>query len=53
MEALSVDGGNPTARRKGAVFDQRNTWVYFLPAIAAWIVAVAFLVLWQLGRCRR
>jgi uncharacterized membrane protein YdbT with pleckstrin-like domain len=23
-------------------------WVYFLPAIAAWIVAIAFLVLWRL-----
>ena len=30
------------------LYSTNEHWVYFLPAIAAWIVAVAFLVLWRL-----
>ena len=28
------------------LYSTNEHWMYFLPAIAAWIVAVAFLVLW-------
>jgi uncharacterized membrane protein YdbT with pleckstrin-like domain len=30
------------------LYSTNEHWVYFLPAIAAWIVAIAFLVLWRL-----
>jgi uncharacterized membrane protein YdbT with pleckstrin-like domain len=29
------------------LYSTNEHWVYFLPAIAAWIAAVAFLVLWR------
>ena len=29
------------------LYSTNEHWMYFLPAIAAWIVAVAFLVLWR------
>src|SRR6476660_10421627 len=28
-------------------YSTNERWMFFLPAIAAWIVAVAFLVLWR------
>jgi hypothetical protein len=30
------------------LYSTNEHWIYFLPAIAAWIVAIAFLVLWRL-----
>ena len=30
------------------LYSTNEHWMFFLPAIAAWIVAVAFLVLWRL-----
>src|SRR6476469_3543640 len=30
------------------LYSTNEHWMYFLPAIAAWIVVVAFLVLWRL-----
>jgi len=30
------------------LYSTNEHWVYFLPAIAAWIGAIAFLVLWRL-----
>ena len=31
------------------LYSTNEHWMFFLPAIAAWIVAVAFLVLWRLA----
>ena len=31
------------------LYSTNEHWMFFLPAIAAWIVAVAFLVLWRLS----
>ena len=31
------------------LYSTNEHWVYFLPAIGAWIAAVAFLVLWRLA----
>jgi uncharacterized membrane protein YdbT with pleckstrin-like domain len=30
------------------LYSTNEHWMYFLPAIAAWVVVVAFLVLWRL-----
>ena len=30
------------------LYSTNEHWMYFLPAIAGWIIAVAFLVLWRL-----
>ena len=55
-----LGGGLIQGRRMGRYIDEilqpgervlystNEHWMFFLPAIAAWIVAVAFLVLWRL-----
>jgi hypothetical protein len=60
LNGANCRGGLIQGRRMGRYIDEilqpgervlystNEHWMFFLPAIAAWIMAVAFLVLWRL-----